>query len=70
MARGRGPDVEPAIRCAGGVRAPRHARGAFLSGANLMLPGAGWLESGLVASCEQFAIDVEFLRVPRVELGD
>ena len=38
---------------------------AFLSGANLMLHAAGWLESGLVASFEKFVIDIELLRVLR-----
>jgi trimethylamine--corrinoid protein Co-methyltransferase len=40
---------------------------AFLSGANLMLHAAGWLESGLVASFEKFVIDIELLRVLRSE---
>ena len=40
---------------------------AFLSGANLMLHAAGWLESGLVASFEKFVIDIELLRVLRTE---
>jgi trimethylamine--corrinoid protein Co-methyltransferase len=40
---------------------------AFLSGANLMLHAAGWLESGLVASFEKFVIDIELLRVLRAE---
>ena len=40
---------------------------AFLSGANLMLHAAGWLESGLVASFEKYMIDIELLRMLRVE---
>ena len=40
---------------------------AFLSGANLMLHAAGWLESGLVASFEKFVVDVELLRILRAE---
>lgn len=40
---------------------------AFLSGANLILHAAGWLESGLVASFEKFVIDIELLRVLRTE---
>jgi trimethylamine---corrinoid protein Co-methyltransferase len=40
---------------------------AFLSGANLMLHAAGWLESGLVASFEKFVVDIELLRILRAE---
>lgn len=40
---------------------------AFLSGANLMLHAAGWLESGLVASFEKFVIDIELLGMLRAE---
>ncbi|MBI4940003.1 MAG: trimethylamine methyltransferase family protein [Actinobacteria bacterium] len=36
---------------------------AFLAGANLLVHSAGWLESGLVASPDKFALDLEILRV-------
>jgi trimethylamine---corrinoid protein Co-methyltransferase len=40
---------------------------AFLSGANLVMHSAGWLESGLVSSFEKFIVDIELLRVLREE---
>ena len=40
---------------------------AFLSGANLMMHSAGWLESGLVSCFEKFVVDIELLRVLREE---
>lgn len=39
----------------------------FLTGANMVMHAAGWLESGLVSSYEKFIIDVELLRMLRVE---
>jgi trimethylamine---corrinoid protein Co-methyltransferase len=36
---------------------------AFMAGANFQLHTAGWLESGLVAGFEKFALDVEILRI-------
>ena len=36
---------------------------AFLAGANLLVHSAGWLESGLVASPDKLALDLEVLRV-------
>lgn len=36
---------------------------AFLAGANLLVHSAGWLESGLVASPDKLALDLEILRV-------
>jgi trimethylamine--corrinoid protein Co-methyltransferase len=36
---------------------------AFLAGANLLVHSAGWLESGLVASPDKVALDLEILRV-------
>ncbi|HYW28536.1 MAG TPA: trimethylamine methyltransferase family protein [Gaiellales bacterium] len=42
-------------------------RAAFASGANVVLHGMGWLESGLVASFEKAVIDVEMLEALRVE---
>src|SRR2546423_2571847 len=38
---------------------------AFLSGANLVMHAAGWLESGLVSCFEKFIVDIELLRVLR-----
>ena len=40
---------------------------AFAAGANVVLHGMGWLESGLVASFEKAMIDVELLEALRVE---
>jgi trimethylamine--corrinoid protein Co-methyltransferase len=37
--------------------------GALLGGCNLLMHGAGWLESGLSASYEKFIIDVEMLQM-------
>ena len=37
--------------------------GALLAGCNLLLHGAGWLESGLSASYEKFILDVEMLQM-------
>ncbi len=39
----------------------------FLTGTNMVMHAAGWLESGLVSSYEKFVIDVELLRMLRVE---
>ncbi|MDE3064931.1 MAG: trimethylamine methyltransferase family protein [Acidobacteriota bacterium] len=39
----------------------------FLTGTNMVMHAAGWLESGLVSSYEKFIIDVELLRMLRVE---
>jgi trimethylamine--corrinoid protein Co-methyltransferase len=40
---------------------------AFLSGANLVMHSAGWLESGLVSCYEKFIVDVEILRMLQAE---
>ncbi len=37
--------------------------GALLGGANLVIHGAGWLESGLSASFEKYVLDVEMLQI-------
>ncbi len=37
--------------------------GALLAGCNLLLHGAGWLESGLTASYEKFILDIEMLQM-------
>lgn len=37
--------------------------GALMGGTNLLLHGAGWLESGLTASAEKFVLDVEMLQM-------
>lgn len=37
--------------------------GALMGGANFMLHGAGWLESGLTTSYEKFILDVEMLQM-------
>ena len=37
--------------------------GALMGGTNLLLHGAGWLESGLTASAEKFIMDVEMLQM-------
>lgn len=37
--------------------------GALMGGTNLLLHGAGWLESGLTASAEKFVMDVEMLQM-------
>jgi trimethylamine---corrinoid protein Co-methyltransferase len=39
----------------------------FLTGTNFVMHSAGWLESGLVSSYEKFIIDIELLRMLRVE---
>src|ERR1019366_696850 len=39
----------------------------FLTGTNMVMHAAGWLESGLVSSYEKFIIDIELLRMLRVE---
>jgi trimethylamine--corrinoid protein Co-methyltransferase len=36
---------------------------AFMAGANFQLHTAGWMESGLVACFEKFALDIEILRI-------
>lgn len=41
----------------------------FLACTNFVLHAAGWLESGLCASYEKFAMDVEILRMMQVFLG-
>jgi trimethylamine---corrinoid protein Co-methyltransferase len=37
--------------------------GALLGGCNILIHGAGWLESGLSASLEKFIIDIEMLQI-------
>jgi trimethylamine--corrinoid protein Co-methyltransferase len=37
--------------------------GALLAGCNVLLHGAGWLESGLSASYEKFILDIEMLQM-------
>jgi trimethylamine--corrinoid protein Co-methyltransferase len=39
----------------------------FLTGANFVMHAAGWLEGGLVSCYEKFIIDIELLRMLRVE---
>jgi len=39
----------------------------FLAGTNMVMHSAGWLESGLVSCYEKFIIDIELLRMLRVE---
>ncbi len=39
----------------------------FLTGTNMVMHAAGWLESGLVSCYEKFIIDIELLRMLRVE---
>ncbi|MGA3351962.1 MAG: trimethylamine methyltransferase family protein [Acidimicrobiales bacterium] len=39
----------------------------FLAGTNWVMHSAGWLEGGLVSSYEKFIIDIELLRMMRVE---
>ena len=39
----------------------------FLAGTNFVMHAAGWLEGGLVSCYEKFIIDVELLRMLRVE---
>src|ERR1019366_5929467 len=39
----------------------------FLTGTNMVMHAAGWLEGGLVSCYEKFVIDVELLRMLRVE---
>ncbi len=39
----------------------------FLTGTNVVMHSAGWLESGLVSSYEKFIIDIEILKMLRVE---
>ena len=39
----------------------------FLAGANFVMHSAGWLEGGLVSCYEKFIIDIELLRMLRVE---
>jgi trimethylamine--corrinoid protein Co-methyltransferase len=39
----------------------------FLAGTNWVMHSAGWLDGGLVSSYEKFIIDVELLKMMRVE---
>ena len=39
----------------------------FLAGANFVMHSAGWLEGGLVSCYEKFIVDIELLRMLRVE---
>jgi trimethylamine--corrinoid protein Co-methyltransferase len=39
----------------------------FLAGTNFVMHAAGWLEGGLVSCYEKFIIDIELLRMLRVE---
>ena len=39
----------------------------FLAGGNFIMHTAGWLEGGLVSSYEKFVIDIEILRMLKVE---
>jgi trimethylamine--corrinoid protein Co-methyltransferase len=39
----------------------------FLAGTNWVMHAAGWLEGGLVSSFEKFIVDIELLRMLRVE---
>ena len=39
----------------------------FLAGTNFVMHSAGWLEGGLVSCYEKFIIDIELLRMLRVE---
>ncbi|HEY7142741.1 MAG TPA: trimethylamine methyltransferase family protein [Streptosporangiaceae bacterium] len=39
----------------------------FLAGANFVMHAAGWLEGGLVSCFEKFIVDIELLRMLRVE---
>jgi trimethylamine--corrinoid protein Co-methyltransferase len=39
----------------------------FLTGTNMVMHAAGWLEGGLVSCYEKFIIDIELLRMLRVE---
>ena len=39
----------------------------FLAGANWVMHAAGWLEGGLVSCYEKFIVDIELLRMLRVE---
>jgi len=39
----------------------------FLAGTNFVMHAAGWLEGGLVSCYEKFIVDVELLRMLRVE---
>ncbi len=39
----------------------------FLAGTNFVMHSAGWLEGGLVSSYEKFIIDIELLKMMRVE---
>ncbi|HMH94532.1 MAG TPA: trimethylamine methyltransferase family protein [Streptosporangiaceae bacterium] len=39
----------------------------FLAGANFVMHAAGWLEGGLVSCYEKFIVDIELLRMLRVE---
>jgi trimethylamine--corrinoid protein Co-methyltransferase len=36
---------------------------AFMSGANVVMHAAGWLESGLVSCFEKYVVDIEILRM-------
>lgn len=42
---------------------------AFLAGANVVFHTAGWLESGLVACYEKFALDIELVRTLRAQFA-
>jgi trimethylamine--corrinoid protein Co-methyltransferase len=61
--------ASPAVDAQAGYEALNTLMSAFLAGANVVWQSAGWLEGGLVACFEKFMMDVELLKLLRVQLA-
>jgi trimethylamine--corrinoid protein Co-methyltransferase len=61
--------ASPAVDAQAGYEALNTLMSAFLAGANVVWQAAGWLEGGLVACFEKFMMDVELLKLLRVQLA-
>jgi len=59
--------ASPAVDAQAGFEAFNTLMSAFLAGANVVWQSAGWLEGGLVACFEKFVMDVELLKLLRVQ---
>ena len=63
----RRADLQPDLRRAGGLRVADDAAAHLPGRTNWVMHAAGWLEGGLVSCYEKFIVDVELLRMLRVE---
>ncbi|HXD69894.1 MAG TPA: trimethylamine methyltransferase family protein, partial [Gaiellales bacterium] len=61
--------ASPAVDAQAGYEALNTLMSAFLAGANVVWQSAGWLEGGLVACFEKFMMDVELLKLLRVQMA-